>query len=457
MRPAVAAAVPGIAAECVFSGGLRGPLSKVLASGGTPTAATSLGNGELTHRWPQFLPDGQNFLYLSYKDSDRVQCSVFLARLDEPVQSSQHQHLVRGASMPLYADGFLLFLREDATLVAQSFDIGRGILSGEAVPLGGNIARRSGYRGLAEYSASSNGVLAYLSGSGSQSRLEWRDRAGQLLFTLGEAGYWRDVALSQDGRLVVASRDDAQSNIDLWLHDVSRNTNTRFTSDPGFDDWPVWSPDSTRVLFTSFRGAGGLYEKDASGATEEKLLLKATPGDLFYTWSFDGRHLLYSVVGQKGNADLWVFSVGGESKPVPFLASDFNETRGQFSSDGRWVAYESDESGRPEIYVRGFPQTGGQWKVSAAGGTQPRWRRDGREIYYLGPGSKLVAVEVKPSGAAFEVGSLKELFTAKVTGALSYQYDVTADGKRFVVNSLIEGTVPPITIVLNWPRKLKKP
>src|SRR5262249_32022382 len=159
--------------------------SKVPVSGGTPTAVTALGGGALSHRWPQFLPDGQQFLYLSRKDSDRDQFSVLAAKLDGPAPSSQHQQLVRVAVMPLYADGLLLFPREDATLVAQSFDIRRGTLSGEAVPLGANIARLFGQMGRAEYSTSSNGVLAYLSGSGSQSRLEWRDRAGQLLSTLG--------------------------------------------------------------------------------------------------------------------------------------------------------------------------------------------------------------------------------------------------------------------------------
>jgi Tol biopolymer transport system component len=162
------------------------------------------------------------------------------------------------------------------------------------------------------------------------------------------------------------------------------------------------------------------------------------------------------VIGQKGSQDLWIFSVG-ESKSVPFLATDFNERRGQFSPDGRWVAYESNESGRFDIYVRGFPQTGGKWLVSVAGGTSARWRRDGREIYYMGSDNKLMAVEVKPSGAVFEVGSPRELFTLKGPGGRGYGYDVTADGKRFLVNSRIEGAITPITVVLNWPRKLKKP
>jgi Tol biopolymer transport system component len=263
------------------------------------------------------------------------------------------------------------------------------------------------------------------------------------------------VALSPDGRRVTAVRGDEHGNFDLWMHEVARNSSIRFTFDPAQDLLPVWSPDSRRIFFDSLRGAGGLYEKDASSATEEKLLLKAAPGEELFPWSFDGRHLLYSVRGPKGKRDLWALSVDGEHKP--FLATDFDEGRGQFSPDGRWVAYESNESGCYEIYVRGFPQTAGKWKVAVAGGEQPRWRRDGREIYYVAPGNKLMAVEVKPSGAALEVGSSKELFAMKVAVSPGYEYDVTSDGKRFLVNSRIEGAVTPITVVLNWPRKLKKP
>ena len=156
---------------------------------------------------------------------------------------------------------------------------------------------------------------------------------------------------------------------------IARNTPTRFTFDPAADFLPVWSPDSSRIFFSSFRGGGGLYAKDASGASEEKLLLKAMPAEQIYPNSFDGRHLLYSVRGPKGS-DLWVFSVDGEPEPIQFLKTDFDERRGQFSPDGRWVAYESNESGRPEIYVRGFPGAVGKSLVSVAGGTQPRWRRE---------------------------------------------------------------------------------
>jgi Tol biopolymer transport system component len=266
------------------------------------------------------------------------------------------------------------------------------------------------------------------------------------------------VALSPNGTRVATTRDDAQNNADLWLHDVARNTSTRFTSAPAVDYLPVWSPDSTRVLFSSARGGGGLYEKDANSATEEKLLLKAMPGEQLDANSFDGRHLLYTVRGPKGS-DLRVLSIGGEPKPAPFLATEFDERCGQFSPDGRWVAYQSNESGRSEIYVRGFPQTSGQWPISVAGGKQPRWRRDGREIYYVAPDNKLMAVEVKPSGAAIEVGSPRGLFTVKLGGFVDFSrdYDVTPDGKRFLVNSLIEGAATPITLVLNWKRKLKKP
>ena len=350
----------------------------------------------------------------------------------------------------------MLLVREDGILAAQSFDVGGDILSGEAVPLGANISISYRIPGYAQYSVSSNGVLVYRSPSGGQTRLEWWDRAGQLLSTLGEAGDWRDLALSPDGTRVAVGRSDPQTPNDLWVHDVARNTSTRYTFDPATDVTPVWSPDSRRIFFSSYRGDGGLYEKDSSGATGEKLRLKFTAQEQLDANSFDGRHLLYSVRGPKGS-DLWVFSVDGEPEPIQFLKTDFDERRGQFSPDGRWVAYESNESGRPEIYVRGFPGAVGKSLVSVAGGTQPRWRRDGREIYYLAPGNKLMATEIKASRAAFEVGSSKELFTLKIPLAVGFGYDVTADGKRFLVNSTIEGAVTPITVVLNWTRKLKKP
>ena len=441
----------------VFKGGSRGPLSKVPSSGGAPKAATTLGDGELAHGWPQFLPDGQHFLYRSYA-FDEAQGSFWVASVDGPSQSNQHQRLVPGGSMPLYADGQLLFLREDGALMAQSLDAGGRVLLGEAMPLGANVPGRTGTFGN-PYSASTNGVLAYLSQGGGQSRLEWRDRAGHLLGTLGEVGDWRSVAVSPDGTRGAATRNNEHGNFDVWVHEVARkNSSTRFTFNPATDYLPVWSPDSRRIFFSSLRVPGGLYEKDASGATEEKLLLRAMPGEQLCPWSFDGRHLLYSVRGQKENQDLWVLSVDSESKPAPFLTTDFNEDKGQFSSDGHWVAYQSNESGRSEIYVLGFPETGGKREVSVAGGEQPRWRHDGREIYYIAPGDKLMAVEVKPSGVALELGSPKELFALKGYGfTRGYDFDVTADGKRFLVKSVIEGGVPRITVVLNWPRKLKKP
>ena len=308
----------------------------------------------------------------------------------------------------------LLFVREDATLVAQGFDTGGRVLlrgSGAARGEHWHKLRQSGY---AEYSASSNGVLAYLSRSGGQSRLEWRDRAGQLLSTLGEAGDWGDVALSPDGTRVAATRSDAQSNSDLWVHDVARNTQHPIYLRPR-DRFPAGLVSGLEPnLFQLLPGwrwlvrEGREWCQRRETAAEGHASGAALPQFLRRTAS--------ALLGARpeGKSDLWVLSVDGEPKPDPFLATDFDERRGQFSPDGRWVAYKSNESGRYEIYVRGFPGAGGKWKVSVAGGTQPRWRRDGREIYYVAPDNKLMAVEVKPSGAALEVGSPKELFAVKL-------------------------------------------
>ncbi len=260
--------------------------------------------------------------------------------------------------------------------------------------------------------------------------------------------------LAPDGRRLAIARQDSQDPSDIWVLDLDRKTETRFTFQPQFDSWPVWSPDGGRILFGSSRTSTvDLYLKPSSGASEEELLLKS--GDVKYPsdWSQDGRHILYNAQSARTASDLWVLPLEGERKPFVFLQTEFNEVGGQFSPDGKWIAYSSTESSRYQVYVQGFPKSGGKWQLSTTGGIRPRWRRDGRELFYLGLDRKLMAVEVKPTGATFQAGQPHELFQTSAVNAPPHTnvYSVTADGQRFLINSTPEAAaVAPITVVLNW-------
>lgn len=252
----------------------------------------------------------------------------------------------------------------------------------------------------------------------------------------------------------------------MWLLDFSRGTSTRFTFGSSVATAAVWSPDGSRIIFASSReGNLDLYQKLASGARDEELLLKSSENKLPTSWSHDGRFLLYYAIDPKTKADLWVLPLNGDKKPFPFLRTEFNEQYGRFSPDGRWIAYSSDESGRDEIYVRSFSPdaagtasaAGGKWLISNGGGTQPRWRGDGRELYYLAPDGKLMAVQVTTS-PVFQAGVARILFQAPPTiSASTPRWDVTGDGKRFLLPApTAQSAQAPITVVLNWQAALKK-
>jgi Tol biopolymer transport system component len=259
-----------------------------------------------------------------------------------------------------------------------------------------------------------------------------------------------EVALSPDGRRV-AVRRAVQGNSDIWLIDAMRST--RFTFDQNVEYWPLWSPDGSRIAFTRIPD---MYLKSARGAGSEELLLKPPAIASAFGWSFDGRYLLYGFTIPKTGADIWVLPTDGDRKPVIFLDSSFNERLGQFSPDGRWVAYQSDESGRYEIYVRPFPGRGGQWQVSANGGAAPRWRRDGRELYYVAPDGTLMGAPIAQRNATVEPAAPIPLFRPRMLWrgtspvGVRWQYDVAPDG-RFLVNvETEEASGAPITLILNW-------
>jgi Tol biopolymer transport system component len=440
----------------VFSRSATEGLYRIPAAGGTPEALTTLdqSRNEYIHAWPHFLPDGRHFLYVA-GTSPREKSAIFIGSLD-----SKPPRLLLGVeSSAAYAPpGYLLYARE-GTLVAQPFDADRLELTGEAVPVVRQIGFTQG-NARAHFSVSETGTLLYRSDTAAaDTQLVWFDRAGKQLDTVGAAGHYSDIRLSPDGKRVAFQRlDPEQGASDIWLIELARGTTSRLTFDPANDGDAVWSPDGGRVVFSSAReGLPNLYQKLSSGAGGEELLLKTEDAKLANDWSPDGRHVLYNAMSRQ-SFDLWVLPLFGERRPEPFLRTDFQESGGRFSPDGRFVAYVSDESGRFEVYVQSFPASGGKWQVSNGGGASPRWRRDGRELFYLSADGKLMAVEVDGSSDTFEAGVPVPLFETRV-GAISGDspYDVAADGRRFLVKVLVGENAPaPVTVVLNWTADVKR-
>jgi Tol biopolymer transport system component len=314
------------------------------------------------------------------------------------------------------------------------------------------------------FSASASGVLVYRTAGGGDSQITWLDRQGKVLGTIGEPGTYATLAISPDGTRAIVSRSDVNANDALWLLDLSRGASTRFTFGSSIALLGTWSPDGSRIIFGSNRGGGDdLYQKASSGVKDEELLLNSSEAKYPTSWSRGGRFLLYTSI--KAKSDLWVLPLEGDKKPFPFLRSEFNNEDGQFSPDGRSVAYISDESGRNEVYVRAFlpdptaaaSDTGGVSLISTGGGSQPRWRGDGKELYYRAPDGKLMAVEIA-TNPVFRTGVPKALFQMppSVLSTIYHSWDLAPDGKRFLFAAPTEQGTAPFTVVLNWQAGLKK-
>ena len=436
-------------------------LSCVPASGGKVTPVTTLdaSRQEIRHMYPSFLPNGHHFIYL-VESAQREHTGIYVSSLDS--QKTKWVLGIRGRTV--YAPpGYLLFTRQ-RTLMAQPFDMHMLQVMGEPFP----IAERVGHTLRPQeslFSVSETGTLAYQDVASEHRQLVWFDRGGKQLGLVGQAGIQSSVSLSPDEKRVAVVRDDLQTgNRDIWLVELARGTSLRLTSDEAWDWYPVWSPDGSQIVFTSSReGVHNLYHKPASGTGSAAALFRSMDWKYPMDWSADGRFIVYQVVAPKTFSDLWVLPLFGERKPFPFLQTEFSEEHPQFSPDGRWLAYTSNESGKPEIYVQSFPASSGKWEVSTHGGSHPRWRGDGKELFYLDVhGKKLMAVTVKGDTHTFEVDVPVALFDVNVGRsrpglfAGMYQYDVTADGQRFLVNTLVEEPpVPPITVMLNWIAGLK--
>ena len=439
----------------VFAPNTNGPLYRVPSTGGNPTPVTTLDQSreEVSHRFPWFLPDGHHFLFTG-RSTDPAKNAIYVG----DTESNQQRRIAPVSSNAAYAPpGFLLFVRE-RVLMAQFFNARSFQLSGEPFPIAEPVDFITG-NVQGSFSVSQNGTLAYYSaGAGLNSRLTWFDRGGKALGNVGPAGSYFAPALSPDGGTLAADILDSQTGTyDLWLYDLARNTGSRFTTDPKHDDHPIWSPDGTRIAFSSDRkGHYDLYQKSVNGAEKEELLLESPLPKFPSDWSKDGRFIVYYQLDPKTKFDLWLLPRSGDAgsrKPVPLLQTPFNESWAKISPDGRWLAYTSDETGSSEVYVQSFPSLGGKWKVSVDGGSRPVWRRDGKELFYIGTNLKLMAATVKP-GSSFQTSSSKPLFDTRLTS--SRLFDVSQDGRFLVINPIEEPT-PPMTVVVNWNSKIRRP
>jgi hypothetical protein len=435
---------------------------RVSSEGGTATPITALNaeRGEQLHIAPVFLPDGRHFLYARAGKPEWQ--GIYIGSLDDkpgqppPKRLLATDYAAEFVPAPEGDSGKILFLRE-GTLLAQSFDLRKLVLSGEPVPVAEQVAN---FIGSGQFSASKNGVLVYRSGGDTgYASLTWFDRQGKKLGTIADANYTTGtLALSPDGSRVVTTRAIGRY-LNLWLLELARGGQARFTfSQSSSDAYAAWSPDGARIAFSSSRaGHFDLYQHSADGAGEDELLFKSDLDKIVYDWSRDGRFLMYSERNAYGLNALWVLPMSGdgERKPIPFLRANFDQREGRFSPDGRWVAYRSAESGRGEIYVRPFPPPpggGGKWMVSQGGGDFPHWRKDGNELFYVLDGQLMVS-EVNGSGSAFQRGTPRLLF--KGVGLTTF--DVSADGARFLFPIVgADTTEVPFTVAVNWMALLKK-
>ncbi len=455
----------------IFGDNTRAPISRVPETGGRPEAITKLdtARNEVSHRWPCFMPDGRHFLYTNRLNLSGLSAedAVFLASLDT---TEMPRMIVKASSNFEYANGHLLFAQQ-TTLMAKPFNTEDFTSSGDAFPVAEKIYF-DGFTSRATFSVSQNGVLVYQTGaSASRTRLHWRDRSGKLVGTVGnDAPQYISSRLSPDGERLVTSLPDSNGQLDLWLFDTKRLVWTRFTFDKGTDRFPVWSPDGKTIAFSSDRNKhSNIYQRSSNGEGAEELLLKSNLEKFPTDWSRDGKFLALNAFDPKGafSNDIWILPMtpkgSSDRKPFAFLQTEFSETRAAFSPDGRWIAYQSDESGRDEVYIRPFPGPGGKWQVSTGGGTRPRWRGDGKELFYMtgsnmtGNNFRLMSVNVRLGSSTVEVSSAQPLFENRITSAGGKDlYDVTQDGKLFLVeNSMGGGGQAPLTMVINWPGEIK--
>ena len=411
---------------------------------------------ESSHRWPMFLPDGEHYLFwagdFANLDND-TQSGIYLTSLE----GKDRQRVLLCHSNVGYANGQIVYWEKGRGLLAAKFDVKSGAVGDEKKVLGEEVGYEvSTY--YAPFTMGENGTVVYNPSAGATtSVLAWMDRSGKELSRLGDPGVIANPTLSPDNDYVAVDRNDMKANnVDIWIRDVKRGTASRFTFDPAEEVAPAWSRDGQMVAFRSVKVATSVKVKNVKGTEPEKTVYVTKPGTaeeyIVNDWSTDNQQILCTAQTDKSTTSLALVAVNG-SGVKPLVTGDANYSNGQFSPDGKWVVYASNESGDWEIYVTTYPAATGKWQVSRGGGTEPRWRGDGKEIFYIGPHGELTAVDVN-AGEAFSAGTPVKLFTFQARAGISstdlFTYDVTKDGKKFIVNRYVKpDAIAPLIVVLH--------
>jgi Tol biopolymer transport system component len=426
-------------------------LQAVPAAGGVPVSILKTTN---VARFPVFLPDGRHFLY-QLASASRGTNGVYVASLD----GKENRRVLADESTVAFAPpaargglGHLLFLREN-TLLGQPFDALNARTVGDVFPVAEGISFFD-LNNLAPITVSENGVLLYSTGGGAANEIILYNRGGTRLGPVGAPGSMSFPSISPDQKMVLFGRGSGGAR-SIWKRDLINGADTRLTSGPQEGN-PIWSPRGDAIAYVNNQSGFRLYRKPASGSGPEELLLSTTGFFVPHQWSMDSRFIVYTQSVPTTQRDVFVLPVPpspGDGKPIAFLHSEFNEIQGQLSPDSRWMAYTSDESGQREVYLQPFPAANNKRRISVAGGEQPRWRRDGKELFFVAGNGSMMAASVNIAKDSLEIGALEPLFETHMLGLgvnVAFSYDVTADGKQFLVNTTADAGSAPLTVMINW-------
>jgi Tol biopolymer transport system component len=433
---------------------IGGAIWRVKPDGSGAAQETVQHGDENSHRWVSFLPDGRHYLFLSVSFSAPVgpDNGIYLATLG----SKERRLLVNAGSSGMYGAGSLFYLDPKAALMAAPLDVSAGRLGGGPQAAAAAVDYSPSTL-LANFAVADNGTLVYDSSPGAAlSQLTWYDRSGKEAGTLGSAAIVANPAIAPDGNRVAVDINNLKANnVNLWIQDAARDTTSRFTFGTSEEVDGVWARDGSMIAYRGVERVPIINVKRASGVGTPRIVASGDlNGDLIpNSWSADDKQILGMVQPAAGGSQLVLIELETGTM-TPFLRASGSQTNGQISADGKWVAYASDESGQWEIYATTFPGAAGKWQVSSGGGTEPRWSRDGKEIFYIAPGGMLTAVPVSAGAEGISTGAATPLFRIRGRAPISstdlFSYDVAPDGKRFLVNRYVRPEHPaPLTIVLN--------